>query len=226
MSPSRRPELLTWGSVPHSAVREVQRKLNAFHAYRVAAGLPGLADTPLGEDCLFGEHTHNAVESFQKLVFPGAPKEHDGKVGSHTWPQLDATAVGPSGTAQLTVEEVSFVGSAGSGPLGWDQVIGLDTPTVNVELFASGLPAATMPAQIGVKLASRPPNRTSGAATLATPVSWALTRIGADPANPARQLYRASGPSATRAQAPASTRWPASSGRGARATRSSARPLA
>ncbi len=189
---SRRPELLKRGSVPQSVIREVQRKLNAFHAYRVAAGLPGLADTPLGEDCLFGPHTYNAVESFQKLVFPGVPTEHDGMVGHRTWAQLDAITVGPSGTAQLTVEQVSFVGS--SGPLRWDQVIGLDTPTVDVELFASGLPAATMPVSIEVRLASRPPNLTSGAATLATPVSWAVTRIGAGPDNPARQLYQASRP--------------------------------
>ena len=66
---SKRPRVLVRKS-KHSAVREAQRKLNAFHAYRVAAGLPGLRDSPLVEDCDFGKHTFEAVKSFQELVFP------------------------------------------------------------------------------------------------------------------------------------------------------------
>ena len=104
---SRRPWVLVRGSV-HSAVREIQRKLNAFHAYQVAAGLPGLRDAPLVEDCIFGKHTYTAVKSFQELVFPGLPAEHDGKVGPHTWGQLDAIVLGPGPgrVARLTVEQL------------------------------------------------------------------------------------------------------------------------
>ena len=91
---SRRPRVLVRGS-KHSAVREAQRKLNAFHAYRLAAGQSGLRDAPLAEDCIFGKHTYEAVKSFQELVFPGMPVEHDGKIGTKTWAQLDAIAVGP-----------------------------------------------------------------------------------------------------------------------------------
>jgi len=80
---SQRPRVLVRGS-KHSAVREAQRKLNAFHAYRLAAGQSGLRDAPLAEDCVFGKHTYEAVKSFQELVFPGMSVEHDGKIGTNT----------------------------------------------------------------------------------------------------------------------------------------------
>ncbi len=192
---SQRPRVLVRDSV-HSAVREAQRKLNAFHAYRLAAGLPGLRDAPLVEDCILGRHTYEAVKSFQELVFPGMPVEHDGKIGSHTWAQLDAIVLGPgpSPAAQLTVEQLRITDDGFAGPLSWDQVIGLDTATLNLELIASGLPPATMPAQIEVELSSRVPNRVSGATTLGTPVKLSVPRFRADLANPNRIVYRLSRP--------------------------------
>ena len=87
--------LLVKGSV-HPSVREAQRKLNQFHAQERAAGREGLAHTLLVEDCIFGEHTFNAVLSFQQQVFPDQPEEHDGKIGDNTWAKLDSI---PTSTA-------------------------------------------------------------------------------------------------------------------------------
>jgi hypothetical protein len=183
---SQRPRVLVRGSV-HSAVREAQRKLNAFHAYRLAAGLPGLRDAPLVEDCIFGRHTFEAVKSFQELVFPGMPVEHDGKIGSHTWAQLDAIAVGP--VAQVIVEQFRITNDGFTGPLSWNQVIGLHTVKLNLDLAASGLPPATMPTQISVELSSRVPNRVSGSSTLGTPVKLGVPRVRSDSTNPNRIIY-------------------------------------
>ncbi|WP_328520477.1 FAD-dependent oxidoreductase [Kribbella sp. NBC_00359] len=192
VAPASRPTVLRFGS-QHSAVREIQRKLNAFHAYRLAAGQTGLAESPLEEDCQYGVHTRAAVESFQRLAFPATPVEVDGKVGTRTWAQLDAIVVGPAGTAQVVVEGLWFAGPSGAGtPLRWDEVLGLDTRTVDVLATASGLPAATMPPEITVELKSRPPNREAGAGTVATPVSWTIPLEGPDPANPSRLRYRGS----------------------------------
>jgi peptidoglycan hydrolase-like protein with peptidoglycan-binding domain len=192
---SRRPRVLVRGSV-HSAVREIQRKLNAFHAYQVAAGLPGLRDAPLVEDCIFGKNTYTAVKSFQELVFPGLPAEHDGKVGPHTWGQLDAIALGPGPgrVARLTVEQLRVTDDSFVVPLNWNQVIGLDTAALNLELTASGLPPATMPSLIGVELLSRPPNRAVGAATLGAAARFEALRFRPDPAVPNRIVYRFSLP--------------------------------
>ena len=77
------------------AVREVQRKLNAFNASELAAGRPAILNVPLREDCIFGAHTQSAVKAFQQRVFPGEPKQHDGIVGQRTWAQLDAIPVFP-----------------------------------------------------------------------------------------------------------------------------------
>lgn len=74
------------------AVREAQTKLNAVHAAAGARGLPGLADSPLVVDGIFGVHTYNAVVSFQQQVFPTEPHEWDGVIGPRTWAQLDAAA--------------------------------------------------------------------------------------------------------------------------------------
>ncbi|MDT5286840.1 MAG: hypothetical protein QOF88_1729, partial [Mycobacterium sp.] len=82
--PSSRPKLLYRNST-HPAVREAQRKLNAFHATRIAAGLPGLDAAPLVDDCIFGENTEKALKSFQRIVFPGQPKQHDRILGPLTW---------------------------------------------------------------------------------------------------------------------------------------------
>jgi peptidoglycan hydrolase-like protein with peptidoglycan-binding domain len=187
--PAKRPRVLLRGSV-HSAVREIQRKLNGFHAYRLAAGQPGLRDAPLVEDCIFGQHTEAAVRSFQELAFPGQPVEHDGKVGPHTWAQLDAIVLGPGGVAQLTVESLRVTDDSTSVALGWNQVIGLDTTNLNIEITASGLPPATMPPQIGVTLSSRAPNGAGGTATLAAAARFDVPRLRADPANPNRIVYR------------------------------------
>jgi peptidoglycan hydrolase-like protein with peptidoglycan-binding domain len=74
------------------AVRDAQAKLNAVHGAAVAAGRPGLADSPLGVDGVFGVHTYNAVVSFQQRVFAADPHEWDGVLGPKTWAQLDVAA--------------------------------------------------------------------------------------------------------------------------------------
>jgi hypothetical protein len=193
--PNKRPRVLARGST-HSAIREAQRKLNAFHRYRLAAGLSGLRDAPLVEDCIFGKHTFNAVKSFQELVFPGILKEHDGKIGSKTWTQLDAIVMGPGSNpaAQLTIEQLRITNDQFTGSLSWDQVIGMDTATqLNLELIASGLPQAAMPAQIKVEILSRIPNRDSGQSTLGTPVLLDVPRlVGPNPVNSNQIIYRTS----------------------------------
>ncbi|GIJ64029.1 FAD-dependent oxidoreductase [Virgisporangium aurantiacum] len=188
--PASRPRVLRSGSV-HPAVREIQRKLNGLHGYRIAAGVTGIADAPLVEDCRFGRHTHAAVRAFQALVFPGTPAEVDGEVGVRTWAQLDAVVTGPTGTAQVTVEGLWLAGPAGAGTqLTWNQVLGVDTATVEVVAVASGLPAALMPAEVVVEVTSRLPNRKPGGGTLASPLRWPVRATGPDPANPARTRYR------------------------------------
>lgn len=196
--PHLRPKLLIRGSV-HPAVTDAQLKLNAFHASRIAAGQSGLRDAPLVPDCIFGKHTFEAVKSFQELVFPGLPVEHDGKIGPKTWAQLDAVSVGPgpSPSARITVEQLRITDNSFSGTLNWDRIIGLDTASLNVEFKASGLPAAVMPSQISVEIASRSPNGAGGTATLGTAIKLDAARFGADSANPNRIVYRLSKPLAT-----------------------------
>jgi hypothetical protein len=86
--PANRPKLLYRNST-HPAVREAQRKLNTSHANRIASGLPGLDAAPLVDDCIFGKNTEDALKSFQRIVFPREPKQHDGILGPLTWAQLD-----------------------------------------------------------------------------------------------------------------------------------------
>lgn len=193
--PASKRRLLVRGSL-HSSVREAQRKLNAFHRYRLAAGLSGLRDSPLAEDCDFRTHTFEAVKSFQELVFPGMPVEHDGKIGPHTWGQLDAIVVGPglSPSAQLAIDQLRITDDGFTGALTWDQVIGLDTVSLNVELVAFGLPPAVMPPQIMIEISSRAPNRAGGTATLVTALRLPAARFRPESANPNRIIYRLSKP--------------------------------
>jgi hypothetical protein len=79
----------------HPAVREAQRKLNLFDDQQKKASQPGLTDAPLDEDCIFGQHTFNAVISFQERVFPDHPEFHTGNIGEHTWAELDKVSGTP-----------------------------------------------------------------------------------------------------------------------------------
>jgi len=55
-----------------------------------------------GADGYFGKGTHNAVVAFQKMVFPGQPREWDGVIGQKTWEHLGCGGVPPaSNRAQL-----------------------------------------------------------------------------------------------------------------------------
>jgi hypothetical protein len=91
ITPANRPRLLTRGSV-HPAVRDAQRRINAFSLAEVAAGRPSISDTPLREDCVFGSATQRALIAFQQRVFPGRPVEHDGQLGLRTWAEFDRVA--------------------------------------------------------------------------------------------------------------------------------------
>lgn len=95
---ANRPGLLIRGSV-HPAVRDAQRKLNAFSVAEVAAGRPGLADVPLREDCIFGPALQRALISFQQRVFPGQAREQDGRLGPKSWAELDRVAAGAASVA-------------------------------------------------------------------------------------------------------------------------------
>jgi hypothetical protein len=92
--PAARPQRLVRGAV-HPAVRDAQRRINAFHAAEVAAGRAGLAGAPLVEDCVFGKTTQQALIAFQQQVFPGVTAEHDGRLGSKTWAEFDRVAGPP-----------------------------------------------------------------------------------------------------------------------------------
>ncbi|MGC5075478.1 DUF4056 domain-containing protein [Agrococcus sp. DT81.2] len=91
VTPAMRPALLIRGSV-HPTVRDAQRRINAFHVAELAAGRAPIADAPLVPDCIFGRATERAILSFQQRVFPGMPKDHDGKIGPRTWAQFDRVA--------------------------------------------------------------------------------------------------------------------------------------
>jgi hypothetical protein len=92
-----RPRLLIRGAV-HAAVRDAQRRLNAFSASEAAVGRPPLPDTPMREDCIFGGATQRALIAFQQRAFPGQPEQHDGKLGGRTWAELDRVAAAGPGT--------------------------------------------------------------------------------------------------------------------------------
>jgi hypothetical protein len=94
--PPRIPHHLIIRDSVHPDVREAQRKLNQYHRQEEAAGRPGLPDAPLVEDCIFGSKTYNATLAFQKRVFPTQPEEHDGKIGDHTWAELDKVSASPT----------------------------------------------------------------------------------------------------------------------------------
>ena len=115
--PASRPRLLIRGSV-HHAVRDAQRRMNAFHAAEVAAGRPGLSDAPLTPDCIFGPATQRALISFQQRVFPGQPVEHDGKLGPKTWAEFDRVAGGapPSPPPPPPTPPAPFVPAAPPSP--------------------------------------------------------------------------------------------------------------
>jgi len=85
--------LLRRGSI-HPAVREAQRKLNAFNEQRLALGLDGLPGGELVEDCIFGAKTFESVVVFQQHMFPFSPDEWDGIIGPKTWAGLDSVPAG------------------------------------------------------------------------------------------------------------------------------------
>ncbi|MBF0686378.1 MAG: S8 family serine peptidase [Cellulomonas sp.] len=186
--PRDRPRVLVRGAV-HPAVREVQRKLNAFSRHRVAAGAPALPGTPLVEDCVLGGRTADAVVELQRVTMPGQPREHDAKVGPHTWEQLDAVAVPVPGGPAVVTAALRLTTDGFGRALTWDEVVGLDTATVDLEVTASGMPVATMPGTVVVTLATRPPNRAAGAATVLVPVPVELTRLAPEAAHPGRSRY-------------------------------------
>lgn len=49
-----------------------------------------------GADGHFGTGTYNAVLAFQRIVFPGQPREWDGIIGSKTWAKLGCGGMVPS----------------------------------------------------------------------------------------------------------------------------------
>lgn len=71
-----------------SAVRELQRRLNALHLARTQRGLPGLGDLPLAEDGRFGPRVRAAVLEVQRLAPNGLVATPDGVVGEATWRAL------------------------------------------------------------------------------------------------------------------------------------------
>lgn len=83
-------------------VAELQARLNGVHAAELAAGRPGLERCPLTVDGIFGDNSRQAVIAFQRLTFPGSPKEWDGVVGPKTWAALELAAARDAGRPAAT----------------------------------------------------------------------------------------------------------------------------
>ncbi len=81
-----------------TAVTELQRRLNALHAQRTAAGQPGLGDMPLAEDGRYGPRMRAAVQALQRLAPAGLVPRPDGVMGPATW---NALALLEAGVAML-----------------------------------------------------------------------------------------------------------------------------
>ncbi|WP_174188560.1 peptidoglycan-binding domain-containing protein [Nocardia barduliensis] len=190
VAPTDRPPVLRQGAV-HPSIREVQRKLNAFHRHRVDNGESGLPHAPLVLDCVYGTRTRDAVRAFQVVSLPGQLKEHDGRVGKNTWLPLDSIAVGSAGVAEVTVETCRFTDASGRA-IDWDHIIGLHGTTVDVEISASGLPAAAMPVAVVAQIAAHPPNLVTSPG--GAPIRVDVPKTGADPTKPSRIRYRSSQP--------------------------------
>ena len=76
-----------------------------------------------------------------------------------------------------TIHAVSLLrlDSPRSTPTGWNDIIGLNVPAVNVLVEMTG---DDLPDWVEVKLESRVPNRLAGPTTLTCPVFWKLPRVG------------------------------------------------
>lgn len=186
VAPSERPPALVEGS-RHPAVGDVQARLNRYSARQVEAGRPPLRNAPLATDCVYGRRTREAALDFQRQVFADVA-EHDGKVGPHTWAQLDLI------DAPLHADTLALCTDGFGAPLAWDQVIGVDTSAVHLQATLTGGLPALHPPTLSVSLRSRPPDRLPGRATLDPAVTVALTRTGPDPADASRSVYRVSVP--------------------------------
>jgi len=82
-----------------ASVSALQRRLNALHAKRIAAGQPGLGDMPLAEDGRYGSRMRVAVLALQRLAPPGLVPMPDGVMGQATW---NALALLEAGAAMLS----------------------------------------------------------------------------------------------------------------------------
>jgi hypothetical protein len=60
------------------------------------------------------------LKSFQRIAFPGQPTEHDGKLGPHTWAQLDRLAAKPQAQSTMSTG-LAIKGDGGSPPTGSPQ---------------------------------------------------------------------------------------------------------
>lgn len=125
---------------------------------------------------------------FVTILPPESKGEADAIVGDRVRSRRVHVFVPPH---QLVVEDLRITDD-GFTALSWDQIIGLDTTTLNIELKASGPGPACMPAKIDVEVSSRVPNRAKGTATLGKPVKLDVPRFGPDPANSNRIVYRTS----------------------------------
>lgn len=92
-TPVARPTIRQGSRGP--AVTDAQQRLNRVHAAQLAARQPGLANSPLVVDGIFGSNTRAATVSFQRLAFPGQPREWDGIIGPRTWTALLARSDRP-----------------------------------------------------------------------------------------------------------------------------------
>lgn len=92
-SPPQRPTIRQGSRGP--AVIDAQQRLNRVHAAQVAARQAGLARSPLQVDGIFGGNTRAATVSFQRLAFPGLPREWDGIIGLRSWTALVARSDRP-----------------------------------------------------------------------------------------------------------------------------------
>ena len=104
----------------------------------------GIVGAPLVEDCILGGKTEQALISFQRIVFPGKPVEHDGKLGPHTWAEFDRVAatipVPPPLTVPAPPTSIAALWRQAGATLRDGYSTDLDKPSLN--LLAASAPSA------------------------------------------------------------------------------------
>lgn len=182
--------------LPPSGQQDTQRERQAIAE---AIKLGDRNENHLSDIIFFNRHPERGGRFIERA-------ERDYTTVSREWIAIRNTIVRPAlrGTtppapgrgpvAPLTITSIRITDDRFAGALSWDQIIGLDTTTLNIELIAATTSGAPMPLHCPVEVTSRVPNGVSGSATLAKPVRLDVPRIGGAAGAGNRSIYRISSP--------------------------------